>query len=149
MAWWRPYDMEIRSIYPDSKVHGAIMGPIWGRQEPGGPHVGPMNFAIWVLSHCCHIFLWLCVWDGCTIICCWFHIYPRKAGFCDVYCCALLWCVQIIEYIMTWWSYSFCLHITLPQAHYHHYADPPGGILCWTFKMLVRYILSRVYLRLS
>ena len=22
------------------------MGPIWGRQDPGGPHVGPMNFAI-------------------------------------------------------------------------------------------------------
>ena len=22
------------------------MGPIWGRQDPGGPHV-PMNFAIW------------------------------------------------------------------------------------------------------
>ena len=34
--------------YPDSKVHGANMGPIWGRQGPGGPHVGPMNFAIWV-----------------------------------------------------------------------------------------------------
>ena len=32
---------------PDSKVHGAKMGPRWGRQEPGGPHVGPMNFAIW------------------------------------------------------------------------------------------------------
>ena len=32
---------------PDSKVHGANMGPIWGRQDPGGPHVGPMNFAIW------------------------------------------------------------------------------------------------------
>ena len=31
----------------DSKVHGANMGPIWGRQDPGGPHVGPMNFAIW------------------------------------------------------------------------------------------------------
>ena len=30
----------------DSKVHGANMGPIWGRQDPGGPHVGPMNFAI-------------------------------------------------------------------------------------------------------
>ena len=27
--------------------HGANMGPIWGRQDPGGPHVGPMNFAIW------------------------------------------------------------------------------------------------------
>ena len=32
---------------PDSKVHVANMGPIWGRQGPGGPHVGPMNFAIW------------------------------------------------------------------------------------------------------
>ena len=37
----------IQSItIPDSKVHGANMGPIWGRQDPGGPHVGPMNFAI-------------------------------------------------------------------------------------------------------
>ena len=35
-------------ICPDSKVHGANMRPIWGRQEPGGPHVGPMNLAIWV-----------------------------------------------------------------------------------------------------
>ena len=25
-------------VYPDSKVHGANMGPIWGRQDPGGPH---------------------------------------------------------------------------------------------------------------
>ena len=29
-----------------AKVHGANMGPIWGRQDLGGPHVGPMNFAI-------------------------------------------------------------------------------------------------------
>ena len=35
-------------IYPDSKFHGANMGPIWGRQDPGGPHVCSMNFAIWV-----------------------------------------------------------------------------------------------------
>ena len=34
--------------YADSKVHGAKMGPIWDRQDPGGPHVGPMNFVIWV-----------------------------------------------------------------------------------------------------
>ena len=34
--------------YPDSKVHGANMGPIWGRQDPGGSHVGPINFAFWV-----------------------------------------------------------------------------------------------------
>ena len=32
----------------DGKVHVANIGPIWGRQDPGGPHVGPMNFAIWV-----------------------------------------------------------------------------------------------------
>ena len=42
---------------PDSRVHGANMGPIWGRQDPGGMggaggggggvHVGTMNFAIW------------------------------------------------------------------------------------------------------
>ena len=32
---------------PDSKVHGAYMGPTWGRQDPGGPHVGPMIIAIW------------------------------------------------------------------------------------------------------
>ena len=34
------------TMCPDSKVHGASMGPIWGRQDPDGPHVGPMNFAI-------------------------------------------------------------------------------------------------------
>ena len=27
---------------PDSKVHGADMGLIWRRQDPGEPHVGPM-----------------------------------------------------------------------------------------------------------
>ena len=31
----------------DSKVHGANMGPIWGRQDPGGPYVGLMNFVNW------------------------------------------------------------------------------------------------------
>ena len=25
------------------------MGPIWGRQDSGGPHVGPINFVIWDL----------------------------------------------------------------------------------------------------
>ena len=39
---WGPF-----TNIPDSKVHGANMGPIWGQQDPGGPHVGPMNFAIW------------------------------------------------------------------------------------------------------
>ena len=34
--------------HPDSKVHGAYMGPAWGPQDPGGPHIGPMILAIWV-----------------------------------------------------------------------------------------------------
>ena len=34
-------------IKPDNKVHEANMGLVWGLQDPGGPHVGPMNFAIW------------------------------------------------------------------------------------------------------
>ena len=36
--------------FPDGKVHGANMGPIWGQQDPGGPHVGSMYFAIWVVN---------------------------------------------------------------------------------------------------
>ena len=31
---------------PESKVHEAYMGPTWGRQDPGGSHVGPVNLAI-------------------------------------------------------------------------------------------------------
>ena len=37
----------IQNMAPDSKYHRADMGPIWGRQDPGGPHVSPMNLAIW------------------------------------------------------------------------------------------------------
>ena len=39
-----------RFQHPDSKVHGANMGPISGPQDPGRSHVGPMNFAIWYTS---------------------------------------------------------------------------------------------------
>ena len=36
-------------VFPGNKIYGANMGPIWGRQDPGGPHIGPMNLAIWVI----------------------------------------------------------------------------------------------------
>ena len=42
------YDLKIKRHFPDNKVHGANMGPIWGRQDPGGPQVGPMKLAVWV-----------------------------------------------------------------------------------------------------
>ena len=32
--------------FPDSNVNVANMGPTWILSAPGGPHVGPMNFAI-------------------------------------------------------------------------------------------------------
>ena len=32
--------------YPDSKFHGANMGPTWVLSAPDGPHVDPMNLAI-------------------------------------------------------------------------------------------------------
>ena len=35
---------------PDNKVHGANMGPTWVLSAPDGPHIGPMNFAIWDYS---------------------------------------------------------------------------------------------------
>ena len=31
-----------------ARFNGANMRPIWGLQDPGGSHVGPMNFVIWV-----------------------------------------------------------------------------------------------------
>ena len=40
-------DFKLAYIAPDSKVHGANMGPTWVLSAPDGPHVGPMNFAIW------------------------------------------------------------------------------------------------------
>ena len=36
----------ITDYFPDSKVHGANMGPTLVLSAPDGPHVGPMNLAI-------------------------------------------------------------------------------------------------------
>ena len=44
--FYRPFNCIFKSV-PDSKVHGAYVGPTWGRQDPGGPHVGHMILAIW------------------------------------------------------------------------------------------------------
>ena len=47
-------------LYPDSKVHGANMGPTWVLSAPDGPHVGPMNLAIRVYIHI-YIYIYICV----------------------------------------------------------------------------------------
>ena len=35
---------------PDSKVHGANMGPTWVLSAPDGPHIVPMNPTIWDIT---------------------------------------------------------------------------------------------------
>ena len=49
--------------YLDSNVHGANMGPTWGQQDPGGPQVGPVNFAIWVSMK----FIWI-LWGSSALM---------------------------------------------------------------------------------
>ena len=39
--------MPYLTYVPACKVHGANMEPIWDRQDPGGPHIDPMDFVIW------------------------------------------------------------------------------------------------------
>ena len=47
----RLLDRRVQRIWqnPNRKVHGVNMRPIWDWQGPGGPHVDPMNLAIWVI----------------------------------------------------------------------------------------------------
>ena len=76
-------------VYPDSKVHGASMGPIWGRQDPGGPHVGPMNFAIWVK-------LWYAIhWANA------YHTYFRYT------------CLRCKARTFAYWSWLCCVLLTI------------------------------------
>ena len=44
--------------YPDSKIHGANMGPTWGRQDPGGAHGGHVNLSIWIGHALTALLLW-------------------------------------------------------------------------------------------
>ena len=63
-------------IIPDSKVHVAYMGPTLGRQDPGGPHAGHANLA---------------VWDEFPEI--WVHVTIRVTswmGDCDIFC-KIMW----------------------------------------------------------
>ena len=52
-----------RKSLPDSKVHEANMGPIWGRQDLGGPHVDPINFAIWAVIQNLHELWFIWFWS--------------------------------------------------------------------------------------
>ena len=52
---------------PDSKVYGAHMGPTWGRQDPGWPHVGPVMLAIWDIAWA-WLYLHAFSWDNILLV---------------------------------------------------------------------------------
>ena len=104
------------------------------------PQIGSIH-----LSHCCHIFPWLCVWDGCTIIFCHLlHIYipgtlgPRFHYWCSLYGICnwsdTLWPVGRVRLFA---DYTISLS-SLGKLIWRH----------WTSKMLVRYMPPSVCLRL-
>ena len=90
-------------------------------------------------------FLWLCVWDGCTVIFCHLlHIYiPGTLGPCFHYWCSVF---GICKWSDTLW----------PVGRVRLFVDHTISLssLCrpiwshWTTKMLVRYRLPSVCLRL-
>ena len=98
------------------------------------------------LSHCYHIFPWLCAWDVCYIIFC--HLLHIRSGkkprICFHYYCAVY---DECKYSDTFWlsdrtrlfvQYSITLS-SLCKLIWRH----------WTYKMPLRYILSNVWVILG
>ena len=96
-----------RQEIPDSKVHGANMGPIWGRQDPGGPHVGPMSLAIWdmlldLCLYCCHFLAY-------TSMDLWMK--PLHSQQCSGTCWKLIYIMNIHTIMAYTWGYcNLCYH---------------------------------------
>ena len=96
------------------------------------------------LSHCCHIFPWLFVWDGCIIIFCHLlHICLGTLGPCFHYWCSVY---GICKWSDTLWPVGrvclfadYTISLSLCRLICRH----------WTTKMIVRYMLPSVCLRLG
>ena len=101
---------------PDSKRHGANMGPIWGRQDPGGPDVGHTNLAI---SGTCYyrgsvsqhdIWLKHVVYSGKPVTTMWFTPYTwvvvnQYLWYCNWGCHKSL--------VKCFYSINLCRHLVL------------------------------------
>ena len=126
MCWTGPFEFRWLKEY--------IHHPSYYHHQIGSIH----------LSHCCHIFPWLCVWDGCTIIFCHLFIYiPGTLGPCFHYWCSVygickwsdtLWPVGRVRLFV---DYTISLS-SICRLIWKH----------WTTKMLVRYMMSSMCLRL-
>ena len=96
------------------------------------------------LSHCYHIFPWLCAWDLVTSYSVTYCIsVPGKPGICFHYYCAIY---DECKYLDTFWlagrthlfvQYAISLSSLCKLICWH-----------WTYKMPVRYILASVWVRL-
>ena len=136
----------VYSSTPDSKVHGANMGTIWGRQDPDGSHFGPINFAIWdpsgnsILEKTTeHIVYYLSLWHPRAII----FMQMDKNGN-KIY----MW-FHLRWRLLRWLSFS---HVTLNDIslHYKEYAQNTLNIyltpalgtsmyVCWFFFTIIHF----------
>ena len=122
MCWTGPF--EIRWL------KGYIHNPSYYHNQIGSIH----------LFHCCHIFPWLCVKYGCTIVFCHvLHIHPGNTGTLLPLLMFSLWYLQMIGYIgrvRLFADYTISLS-SLCRLIWRH----------WTTKIL-KYMLPSVCLRL-
>ena len=79
-------------------LKGYIYSPCYYHHQIGSIH----------LSHCFHIFPWLCAWDVCHIIFCHIlYMHSGKTGNLFSIALCSLWWVQIVGYVLTCISYKF------------------------------------------
>ena len=125
--------------YPDSKVHGASLGPTWVLSAPDGPHVGP-----WTLLSGKHVLLFWWPQTGtqmnviavvlfciCITMCLLGIKYQSTNEMCTRFCCVLLCCeilvhswylfpnnFRIVSCASVKWSYS-CVCIWVGKLGNH------------------------------
>ena len=114
-ALWRHKSDSTMVQFPDSKVHGTNMGPIWGRQDRGGPHDGPMNFAIWAIA--CYLTA-LTHYPNCLQLII-FKVLWSEGNFTGV-----------VQYICLWYELEHSRFNTAASpkgqwANHHYYDYPP------------------------
>ena len=97
------------------------------------------------ISHCFHIFPWLCAWDVSFIIFCnQFYIHSgENRQFAFISIVQLMNANSRIRFGLQ--IVFVCLYIT--PSHYHHCVNFIWRH--WTYKMPVRYNLSSVWVRLN
>ena len=97
---WRGCHWTVFLAIPDRKVRGVNMGPIWGRQDPGGPHVGPMNFAIWDDKAVAVMVFWL----HCTVMCWCITEKAFERGNAIILCTQMWWDSAMIKFAFCVWG---------------------------------------------